>query len=73
MKAGWVREILSSCLQSSTPFFFKQWGGVNKKRAGRVLDGRTWDEFPLADTDSTAADASGMTIQRTNPRPEQTG
>ncbi len=55
MKAGWVREILSSCLQSSTPFFFKQWGGVNKKGAGRVLDGRTWDEFPLAGTDSTAA------------------
>jgi len=28
------------------PFFFKQWGGVNKKRAGRILDGRTWDEMP---------------------------
>jgi protein gp37 len=28
------------------PFFFKQWGGVNKKRAGRILEGRTWDEMP---------------------------
>jgi protein gp37 len=28
------------------PFFFKQWGGVQKKRAGRTLDGRTWDELP---------------------------
>jgi protein gp37 len=29
------------------PFFFKQWGGLNKKKAGRVLDGRTWDEMPV--------------------------
>jgi protein gp37 len=29
------------------PFFFKQWGGVYKKRAGRVLDGRVWDEYPV--------------------------
>jgi len=29
------------------PFFFKQWGGVQKKKAGRLLDGRTWDEMPV--------------------------
>jgi protein gp37 len=29
------------------PFFFKQWGGTNKKKAGRLLDGRTWDELPV--------------------------
>ncbi|MBU4225083.1 MAG: phage Gp37/Gp68 family protein, partial [Chloroflexi bacterium] len=29
------------------PFFFKQWGGVQKKKAGRVLEGRTWDEMPV--------------------------
>jgi protein gp37 len=29
------------------PFFFKQWGGVNKKKTGRVLNGRTWDEMPV--------------------------
>ena len=43
MKQEWVRQIRDRCLQYRVPFFFKQWGGVNKKRAGRVLDGRTWD------------------------------
>ena len=48
MDAGWVREIRDNCVQSEVPFFFKQWGGVFKKRTGRVLDGRTWDEMPAA-------------------------
>ena len=48
MDARWVREIRDHCVQSEVPFFFKQWGGVFKKRAGRVLDGRTWDEMPAA-------------------------
>nr|WP_286697799.1 DUF5131 family protein [Sulfitobacter sp. TMED3] len=34
--------------RSEVAFHFKQWGGVNKKRTGRTLDGRTWDEFPTA-------------------------
>lgn len=42
----WVREIRRHCERSQVAFFFKQWGGVNKKRTGRLLDGRTWDEFP---------------------------
>ena len=42
----WVRDIRDTCLRSQTPFFFKQWGGPVKKRSGRVLDGRTWDEIP---------------------------
>ena len=42
----WVREIRDNCVRCDVPFFFKQWGGTNKKRAGRVLDGRTWDEMP---------------------------
>ena len=46
MEADWVREIRDNCLQSATPFFFKQWGGTVKKRGGRILDGRTWDEMP---------------------------
>jgi len=46
LKAEWVRAIRDSCIQGGVPFFFKQWGGVNKKYAGRVLDGRTWDEMP---------------------------
>lgn len=46
MNPEWVRLIRDQCLAANTPFFFKQWGGVNKKKAGRVLDGRTWDEMP---------------------------
>jgi protein gp37 len=44
----WVVDIRRQCEDSDTPFFFKQWGGVNKKKAGRILDGRTWDEMPVA-------------------------
>ena len=46
MRPEWVTEIRDQCLAASVPFFFKQWGGVNKKRAGRLLEGRTWDEMP---------------------------
>jgi len=42
----WVRDIRDQCQQAGVPFFFKQWGGVRKKEAGRRLDGRTYDEFP---------------------------
>lgn len=49
MEADWVREIRTKCIESAVPFFFKQWGGANKKRAGRKLDGRTWDEMPGRD------------------------
>ena len=43
----WVVDIRSQCQRVKVPFFFKQWGGVNKKKAGRNLDGRTWDEMPV--------------------------
>lgn len=46
MKVEWARQIRDQCIAKGVPFFFKQWGGTNKKRAGRVLDGRTWDEMP---------------------------
>jgi protein gp37 len=46
MKVEWVRQIRDRCIANGVPFFFKQWGGVNKKRAGRTLDNRTWDEMP---------------------------
>ena len=45
---SWVREIRDACGAQGTAFFFKQWGGTNKKKRGRTLDGRTWDEFPAA-------------------------
>jgi len=47
MQPEWVREIRSQCRRQKVPFFFKQWGGVQKARNGRELDGRTWDEMPL--------------------------
>ncbi len=46
LEPAWVKAIRDTCVQSSVPFFFKQWGGVFKKRHGRILDGRTWDEMP---------------------------
>jgi protein gp37 len=46
MKVEWATEIRDKCRREAVPFFFKQWGGPNKKRAGRVLEGRTWDEMP---------------------------
>lgn len=47
MLEEWVRQIQARSLAEGVPFFFKQWGGVNKKKAGRLLDGRTWDDMPL--------------------------
>jgi protein gp37 len=46
IKKEWVTDIRDQCLVTNTPFFFKQWGGFRKKRNGRVLQGRTWDEMP---------------------------
>jgi len=46
MQPAWVEEIRLQCQDADVPFFFKQWGGVRKKQAGRLLDGRTWDEMP---------------------------
>ena len=46
MEGDWVRVIRDRCVARHVPFFFKQWGGVNKKTTGRELDGRFWNEFP---------------------------
>ncbi|MHB0874452.1 MAG: DUF5131 family protein [Anaerolineae bacterium] len=48
MQRAWVTDIRDQCARQRVPFFFKQWGGVQKRRAGRELDGRTWDELPGA-------------------------
>lgn len=47
VEQAWVTEIRDQCLAARVPFFFKQWGGVQKKRTGRTLEGRTWDEMPI--------------------------
>jgi len=46
MDKAWVTDIRDQCQQAAVPFFFKQWGGSKKKKTGRLLDGRTWDELP---------------------------
>jgi protein gp37 len=46
MNPDWVRDIRDQCIRANVPFFFKQWGGQFKKRTGRLLDGRTWDQMP---------------------------
>lgn len=43
---NWVVQIRDHCLSAGVAFFFKQWGGVNKKATGRLLQGRTWDQLP---------------------------
>jgi protein gp37 len=48
MAREWVENIRVACRAHGTAFFFKQWGGRNKKATGRALDGKTWDEFPIS-------------------------
>jgi protein gp37 len=50
MNEEWVTDIRDQCLKANVAFFFKQWGGVFKKRTGRTLEGRTWDEMPILAT-----------------------
>ncbi len=58
MKSEWVRSLRDQCIDADVPFFFKQWGGVQKKRAGRLLDNRTWDAMPV----SGRAPAENLTV-----------
>jgi protein gp37 len=46
MEREWVINIKDHCLNNDVAFFFKQWGGKNKKKAGRLLDGKTWSQTP---------------------------
>jgi protein gp37 len=47
MAEHWVTDIRDQCIEAGVPFFFKQWGGINKKKAGRELEGRIWDQMPI--------------------------
>jgi len=46
MERAWVTDIRDQSLNAGVPFFFKQWGGFNKKKNGRLLENRTWDQVP---------------------------
>jgi protein gp37 len=48
MDPSWVIDIRDQCSSAGVPFFFKQWGGTAKKKAGRILEGRIWEEMPAA-------------------------
>ena len=48
MRQEWVGELLAQCEAAAVPLFFKQWGGVNKKKTGRELNGRTYDNLPVS-------------------------
>lgn len=61
MDPSWVRAIRDECGKSGAAFFFKQWGGTNKKRTGRLLDGRTWDAMPTTAEDADDRPPDGDT------------
>jgi protein gp37 len=54
---AWVVDLRNQCQNARIPFFFKQWGGRNKKQAGRTLDGRTWDQMPGIQISASAGDS----------------
>jgi protein gp37 len=60
MKAEWVTSIRDQCIDVDVPFFFKQWGGVHKKRFGRTLDGRTWEQMPAVSTANLKVHRPGL-------------
>lgn len=60
LKKEWVTEVRDQCEGANVPFFFKQWGGVRKKRAGRELDGQTYDGFPVRSSQPVSPLATAM-------------
>jgi protein gp37 len=48
VRSDWIVEIRAKCQNANIPFFFKQWGGTNKKKNGRLLEGELWDQRPRA-------------------------
>lgn len=66
--AKWVLDLRDQCRGARVPFFFKQWGGKNKKRTGRLLDGRTWDEMPVFSENASSAPLESGPGARSAPR-----
>jgi len=67
MDSAWVTEIRDQCLAARVPFFFKQWGGTNKKKAGKLLEGRIWNEMPRLVPAAPAKPTRRLPIARTGP------
>jgi protein gp37 len=55
MNVDWVLDIQQQCKKANVSFFFKQWGGTNKKKAGRILEGKTYDAMPAIDRFETVS------------------
>lgn len=72
MKEEWVLSIQEQCKAAGVPFFFKQWGGVHKKSAGRVLRGRTHDAFPRRVQNPIPAMAAQIAYASSIERPQLT-
>jgi protein gp37 len=64
MEEGWVSSLKSQCIKAKVPFFFKQWGGRQKSKSGRLLNGRTYDEMPIAVPLYSIRSSSGELEQR---------
>jgi protein gp37 len=62
MKEEWAIDLRDQCCRRGVPFFFKQWGGINKKKSGRELEGRTWDEKPGRPQDALAGATSSNPV-----------
>lgn len=69
MEEAWVLGLRDQCLGTGTPFFFKQWGGRRSKAGGRLLEGRTWDEMPVANRVPENVAPAGITLAGKSRRP----
>ena len=63
MKREWALTIRDRCIEAGVPFFFKQWGGVRRKEAGRLLEGRAWDEMPNQQVSLSGSDRSNAAMR----------
>ena len=67
LQPEWVIEIKERCQKAKIPFFFKQWGGVNKKKRGRLLEGRLWNQMPETGINLPEADLACIMWLGLNP------
>src|ERR1700680_3778557 len=71
MEESWVLDIRDQCQHADVPFFFKQWGGVQKSRTGRLLAGRLWNDMPVPHHDHSCSVSVGVVAQA--PRANRSG
>ncbi len=65
IKEEWVLEIRDQCKSQNVPFFFKQWGGLTSKSGGRLLKGKTYDEYPYISKDPSIILGMGSNVKKT--------